>query len=105
MAAMAISRQSASARRTLAFMSVSEVERHAGDHRVRLEQQGSLDEKRRLIMEQMVPPPGRNEFREYDGDVVVGAFRAHLADVLEQRLHQRAIGRLENDQRNAVAIF
>ena len=48
-----------------------QVERHARDDGVRLEEQRALDEQRALVVEQVVPPARRHELRQHDRDVVV----------------------------------
>ena len=56
-----------------------EVERHARDDRVRLEEQRALDQQRALIVKQMVPPARRHELRQHHRDVVVRTLRVDTA--------------------------
>ena len=53
----------------------------------------------------MVPPPRGHELRQHDRHVVAGTRGTDLLDILQQRLHQGAIGRLEHDERDALSPF
>src|SRR4051794_20130547 len=82
--------------RTAGRSSVSQMEWHARDDGVWLEQERPLDEQRTLVVEQMVPPPRRYELRKHNGDVVVGVVGADPFNVAQQRLHDRAVRGLEH---------
>ena len=69
---------------------------------VRLEEECPFNEECPLIVEQMVPPPCGHEFRQDDSEKIVLTLSIDTLDVLEQRLQQRAVGRLKHDQRNIV---
>ena len=75
-----------------------EVERHAGDDGVRPEEQRALDQQRRLVVQQVLPPARGHELRQDDGHVVVGPLGLDLLDVFEQRLHHRSERRRQDDQ-------
>ena len=80
-----------------------QVKRHACDDGIGLEQQRSFNEQSALIVEQVMPPPGGNEFWQHHSDIVVWPFMFNLFDVFQQRLHQRSKWRSEHNQRNAAA--
>src|SRR4029078_9181374 len=55
-----------------------QMERHAGDDRLRAEEQRALDQQRALIVQQGLPPSRRYDFGENDRHVVVGALALEL---------------------------
>ncbi len=77
---------------------------HARDHDARTEEQRHAQEHRRLRVQQVVPGAVRHELRHHDRqDLVALALRRDLLDVVEQRLEQQAVRRIEHDQAHAVA--
>jgi hypothetical protein len=64
-----------------------QMERDARDDRVRAEEQGALDEERALVVQEVLPPLGRDELRQDHRHVVLGPIALDLLDVVEQRLH------------------
>src|SRR3954462_5235313 len=64
------------------------MERNASDDGVRPEEERALDEQRALVMQQMLPPFGRDELGKNYGHIVVGPLPLDFFDVLEERLHQ-----------------
>src|SRR5260370_7859320 len=74
------------------------MKRDARDDNAWPEQERRLDEERRLIVQQVLPPAPGDEFRQDHRDVVVRVGQLELFNVIHQRLHQRAIGRGEDVQ-------
>jgi hypothetical protein len=68
----------------------AEVVGHVRDHHVLAEQQLALDEQRRLVVEDLLPPAGRDELRQHDGHHVVVAARAGAARCSPSAAQQRA---------------
>src|SRR2546428_2790476 len=75
--------------------------RHVGDDRVLAEEKCPLDEKGRLVVQEVLPPSPREEFRQNDRDHLLVASRLDLVDVVEKRPQERPIGRRQDDHRNA----
>src|SRR5580765_1394182 len=72
--------------------SLVQVVRHARDDDLLAEEERALDQERALVVEQVMPPARRDEFRQEDGDEVVGPLLVRDLDVLEQGLHDRSEG-------------
>src|SRR2546428_7793410 len=75
--------------------------RHVGDDRVLAEEKCPLDEKGRLVVQEVLPPSPREEFRQNDRDHLLVASRLDLVDVVEKRPQERPVRRRQDDQRNA----
>ena len=67
------------------------MERYARDDDVGLEEQGPLDQQRTVVVEEMMPPFRRYKFRQDHREKVVGTLGVNLLQVLQERLHERAI--------------
>src|SRR3989441_4192950 len=67
--------------------------RHVGDDRVLAEEKCPLDEKGRLVVQEVLPPSPREEFRQNDRDHLLVASRLDLVDVVEKRPQERPVRR------------
>src|SRR5688500_2135136 len=68
-----------------------QVERNARHDDVRFEEQDPLEEQRRLVVQQRLPPMLRDEFRQHHGDDRIAARRS-TPDLLQQRWPKVAEG-------------
>src|SRR5262249_32683270 len=83
--------------------SMRKVEGDAGHNGVGFEEECPLDEKRVLIMEEVLPPVLWHELGQHYRDVVLRVVLLDPLDIFEQRFHQRSIGRIEDDKADSLA--
>ena len=57
-----------------------------------LEEQGGLNEEGGLVVQKVLPPVGRNEFREDHGQIAALALALHTIDVFQERAKDRSVG-------------
>src|SRR6267142_7064382 len=82
-----------------------QMERDTCDDRIGSKQKSALDEKRRLIMQKVMPPLRGNKFWQHNGDQIVVILLIDFLYVIEQRTQQRAVRRFENNEGNIDLIF
>src|SRR5574341_9809 len=87
----ASARQTAKAKRKKFILSL-QVERHVGENHPLFEEQGRLQHERALVMQDILPPPGRQDLRDDDRHPAVGVLLEQLFDVVQQRSNHRAVG-------------
>jgi len=78
------------------------VVRHVDDDRVRPEEQADLQPQSGLVVEHVFPEVMRDELRQHDRDRTFVILARSCIDVREEWGDQRPIGRLDDDQRDAV---
>src|SRR5215204_7011605 len=66
-----------------------EVERHIGQNDAILEEQGGLQQQGTLIMQNVLPPAGRQNFGDDDRNPAFEVFVQEFFDVAEQRSENR----------------
>jgi hypothetical protein len=76
--------------------------RHVGDDRVGPEEQRRLELEGTLIVEQLFPPVLGHELRQDDGEQRVRVLLVNGIDVGEEWSREAAVGRLNDDERNAA---
>src|SRR6267143_5644030 len=77
--------------------------RHVGDDRVPPEEQRTLDQKGRLVVQDVLPPVPWQELREHDGDHLLVPARLDLVEIVQERPQERAVRRGQDDQGDAEA--
>ena len=59
----------------------------------------------RLVVHEVLPPAGRHEFGQDDGDDIAIAAAFQVLDVLEQGPDDRPVWRFEDHEGNAAAVL
>src|SRR5437016_12331000 len=68
------------------------------DDRARTKQQPRLERERALVVQELLPPPVDDQFRQDDRRVVVRILRSHLVEESEQRPRDLAVGRVDDGE-------